>query len=1195
MKKMKRTVLSWILVLAMILSGVALPQGQQVKAAGTSYDLSVSEGASPLTLAKNQWGDDYIADILFQVPDVIADKSKVQAAKPVVQVTMKINSISSDTGSIHAMLYAQDSSYNWNNSKAVDVSAGKEITVSYDLSSMSWKETTLAKLGIRFADDAVNTSSISYTITSATVTVNRPDSGSAGGSEGGTTADGLDAGAREDASRYSAEVTQHPHDQWYSEYTFSITNHTSSAVSKVQMVLPTSAEPENFQSFESINVVYNKTVGGLIVYYAGEIGAGATVTIGGKVGFKPSSVTLGTPYVRAVNCNPPKGEGTSGGELKYTLTGQLKDTPYAETPVGKHGRLHLAKVDGYGNAPVIVDQYGKPFQMRGASTHGVQWFPEYINKGAMQTLRDEWGVNLLRMACYVTQYNGYTNGGQSLIDSKIVEGVQAAKELGMYVIVDWHIHEENPHTTKSVAEQFFKKYATMYKDYDNVIFEICNEPTNVQWYTGGNDLYSYCKDIAGIIRDCGSKALIVCGTNNWSQDVEDVAKKPLKDDGFEDIMYTFHFYSGTHYEDKRQKVRTAVAAGTPIFVTEFGICNASGNGGYDMANADEWIEFLDSMNISYACWSFCNKGESASYLKTSCNKTTGGFEESDLTTTGIWLVNTYRAHQDAEEGTDTETTASPSPSEAATEKPTAVPTKAPTATPTVKPTAVPTKAPTATPTVKPTTVPTKEPTAKPTVKPTAVPTKAPTAKPTVKPTAVPTKAPTAKPTVKPTAAPTKAPTEAPTATPTVKPTAVPTKAPTAKPTVNPTTVPTLVPTIVPSAVPTQEPNETESPVPAPTPSQTPVPTQTPLPTTAPSPSVSEVPTDSPSPAPSAEPSQTPAPTVTPTAVPSQTPTPTGTPVPTTEPTTEPTVVPTAVPTKVPTAEPTVKPTVVPTKAPTAKPTVKPTAVPTKVPTAEPTVKPTVVPTKAPTAVPTKVPTTAPTVEPTKAPTTEPTVKPTAAPTKAPTAVPTKVPTTAPTVEPTKAPTAEPTVKPTAEPTIVPTQEPTPGVSETPVPTPGTSETPAPTPGVSETPVPTPGTSGTPAPTGIPSTTPSPDKTPGASATPTPSGTTPGAGTGVTPQPSQSDTGLDDEDSTASSVKLRLAKKKLTIKRGRKKRIVVKVKVPGDKVKKYKVISGKKFVKVNAKGVVIAKKKGKATIKVIMKSGASAKCKVVVKK
>ena len=254
------------------------------------------------------------------------------------------------------------------------------------------------------------------------------------------------------------------------------------------------------------------------------------------------------------------------------------------------------------------------------------------------------------------------------MDQKIEEGVQAAKELGMYVIVDWHIHAENPHTTKSWAKDFFKKYATKYKDYDNVIFEICNEPTGVQWYTGGgNDLYSYCKEIAGIIRDCGSDALIVCGTNTWSQDVEDVAKKPLKDDGFEDILYTFHFYSGSHYADKMAKVKTATADGTPIFVTEFGICDASGNGGFDTANADAWIKLCDSYNISYACWSFCNKGESASYLSTSCSKTTGGYVASDLATTGIWLVNTYRAHQDIEEGIDTKVT--PKPSTSASAKP----------------------------------------------------------------------------------------------------------------------------------------------------------------------------------------------------------------------------------------------------------------------------------------------------------------------------------------------------------------------------------------------------------------------------------------------------------------------------------------------------------------------------------------------
>ena len=423
------------------------------------------------------------------------------------------------------------------------------------------------------------------------------------------------------------------------------------------------------KSFESINAVYNATVGGVIVYYAGEIAAGATVNINGKIGFDPTSVTVSSAYVRAVNCNPPSGETTESGKLNYKLTGTTKDIPFSQTPVGKHGKLHLKKVAGYGNAPVIVDKNDNPYQLRGASSHGIQWEVgyNYVNKGAMQSLRDEWGVNLFRMACYVTQ-DGYTVGAQSRMDQKIEEGVQAAKELGMYVIVDWHIHAENPHTTKSWAKDFFKKYATKYKDYDNVIFEICNEPTNVQWYTGGgNDLYSYCKEIAGIIRDCGSDALIVCGTNTWSQDVEDVAKKPLKDDGFEDILYTFHFYSGSHYADKMAKVKTATADGTPIFVTEFGICDASGNGGFDTANADAWIKLCDSYNISYACWSFCNKGESASYLSTSCSKTTGGYVASDLATTGIWLVNTYRAHQDIEEGIDTKVT--PKPSTSASAKP----------------------------------------------------------------------------------------------------------------------------------------------------------------------------------------------------------------------------------------------------------------------------------------------------------------------------------------------------------------------------------------------------------------------------------------------------------------------------------------------------------------------------------------------
>ncbi|MCR5701308.1 MAG: cellulase family glycosylhydrolase [Lachnospiraceae bacterium] len=439
----------------------------------------------------------------------------------------------------------------------------------------------------------------------------------------------------------------------WSEYNYSVTNGTDSAISGIKIKVPFTGTVDNLKSW---GCSASKSGSDIIISYTAVLNAGQTYSCirsdDIKFGFG-GGATLGSPTVEFVYGTEGGGE-TSSGELKYELTGKTKTVAATDTPVGKHGKLRLADVTGY-DAPIIVDKNGTPFQLRGASSHGIQWDVgyNYVNKGAYQSLRDEWGVNMVRLAAYVTQ-NGYTAGAKDSMDTVIQRGVQAATDLGMYVIVDWHIHAENPHTTKADAKAFFTKYATMYKDYNNVIFEICNEPTGVEWYNGnGSDLYTYCKEIAKVIRDCGSDALIVCGTNTWSQDVDDVVKKPLKSDGFENILYTFHFYSGSHYEDKMKKVETAIKAQTPIFVTEFGVCDASGNGSFDTANADKWINLFDENGVSYCCWSLCNKDESASYLKSSCSKKEGGWVEADLATTAIWLVNTYRAHQDAENGTST--------------------------------------------------------------------------------------------------------------------------------------------------------------------------------------------------------------------------------------------------------------------------------------------------------------------------------------------------------------------------------------------------------------------------------------------------------------------------------------------------------------------------------------------------------------
>ncbi len=440
--------------------------------------------------------------------------------------------------------------------------------------------------------------------------------------------------------------------EYYKEYIVKLTNNSSESITGIQCLLPTSGSVSGIQCWGSgLKASYSSEEGGIVFYYSLQINAGATAySTDTKFGFSLNGVSVNPSgaKVLAVNC-----ANTTSSNLKYKLTGTTAAVAFAKTPVGQHGALHLGKVSGY-KAPVIVGADGVKVNLRGASTHGMHWneMTPYVNKAAFQSLRDEWGVNTVRLVSYVTQ-GGYTAGSKEKLDTAIQNGVSYCKDLGMYAIIDWHVHAEDPWANVNDAKAFFTKYATMYKNYDNVIFEICNEPTGVQWYTGGNDLYSYCKTIAKIIRDCGSNAIIVCGTNTWSQDVDEVSGHELKDDGFSNIMYTFHFYAASHYSDKMDKVTAAYNAEVPIFVTEFGTCDASGAGGYDFGNADDWIKLLDKYGIPYCNWSLCNKSEAASMLSSSSSKTAGGWLEDDLSESGCWLVNTYRSHQDAENGTDT--------------------------------------------------------------------------------------------------------------------------------------------------------------------------------------------------------------------------------------------------------------------------------------------------------------------------------------------------------------------------------------------------------------------------------------------------------------------------------------------------------------------------------------------------------------
>ena len=703
MTKKWRRVYAWVLTVAMVLSMANLPI--TIAKAASTQNLTVKSGATSVTIAKNEYGDDYIGDMFFNIPDALKTKSAISSNK-VTSMTVKITIKSFTQGSgakAQAFIFAQpDASgdWNWNQSSTAELVTGSQLTLTYSFADMDWKGgTTLGNLGVRFAN-AAEGSTVSYSVDSAVI--NMADSGSSATSKpsSATSKPSSTASAGGNVSTDQIAITRSVGsgtNDYYAEYSFSITNNSSETVRGIQILIPTSGSVD-VGYVEGFSAVYDAALGGVVAYYSTEIAAGATVSSSSnKVGFgKQPSISVGKSNVIAVNCAGP----STGDELNYELTGR-KDVAYADTPVGRHGKLSVQKVDGYA-APIMVDQNGVPTQLRGASTHGMHWFPQYVNQNAFQTLRDDWGINMVRLVCYPRDGGsvGYLTGGDSTkqqLDTLIQNGVDYATKLGMYALVDWHVHAYNPNEYLKEAKIFFTKYATMYKDHDNVLYEICNEPTDTNWYSGnGKDLYTYCSEVIETIRAIDPDAIIICGTNTWSQDVDQVAAKPMKALGYENIMYTCHFYSATHQENLMKKVRQATKDGTPIFVTEFGICSADGNGSYNPESADRWIALLDELNISFACWSYSNCNEKSAYFKSSCSNAGGDWTADDLTTTGKWLINTCRAHEEKENASYPAVSPSAEPTKAptVTVKPTAKPTKAPTVT--VKPTAEPTKAPTVT-------------------------------------------------------------------------------------------------------------------------------------------------------------------------------------------------------------------------------------------------------------------------------------------------------------------------------------------------------------------------------------------------------------------------------------------------------------------------------------------------------------------
>ena len=326
----------------------------------------------------------------------------------------------------------------------------------------------------------------------------------------------------------------------------------------------------------------------------------------------------------------PDATATPAPTAKPTATPKPTNIPTAKGENGYYGRLHV-------EGTYLADKDDKLVQLRGVSTHGLGWFPQYVNEAAIRQFNEEWGCNVFRLAMYTAEGAGYcTNGDdqKEKLKKLVHKGVEAAIAEDMYVIIDWHVlQDQDPNKYKDEAKKFFEEMAKTYKDDPHVIYEICNEPNGG---TSWSMIKKYALEVIPVIRKYAPNAIIIVGTPTWSQDVDIAAKDPITE--YDNVMYALHFYASTHTDSLRNKCKTAVKKGLPIFVTEYGICEASGNGVINENQANLWIEMLDGYGISHVMWNLANKNESSSMIAAG-NTKVNGFTEKDLSKSGKWFVN----------------------------------------------------------------------------------------------------------------------------------------------------------------------------------------------------------------------------------------------------------------------------------------------------------------------------------------------------------------------------------------------------------------------------------------------------------------------------------------------------------------------------------------------------------------------------
>ena len=359
-------------------------------------------------------------------------------------------------------------------------------------------------------------------------------------------------------------------------------------------------------------------------------------------------------------------------------------TPTRVGPVSQYGKLIAGKNSQnkgqiYGSCEGVKD--GAEVQVRGMSLYWslMDEALDFWSEDGITTMVKDMKIQIVRAAMAAGnedwtkgKYIGYAvqPDSQTQFVKRVVE---AAIKQDIYVIIDWHSHTANTQTQSAV--KFFGEMAQAYGKYDNVIFEVFNEPQKIEWSV----IKTYADAVVAEIRK-HSDNLILVGTPEWDQYPNRVIGSEINDPK-QNTAYTFHYYAGTHcfsgkhegmfgqsWPCEGENAVEAMNAGLSVFVSEWGVTTSDGKGSVAGDN-DGWQNWMNEHKLSWANWSASRINEgSAAFDSATATPTSLTFTKSGDTLKSYLSTN-------AETYTLCPTKAPPASSDSETQTPTSAESK----------------------------------------------------------------------------------------------------------------------------------------------------------------------------------------------------------------------------------------------------------------------------------------------------------------------------------------------------------------------------------------------------------------------------------------------------------------------------------------------------------------------------------------